>query len=280
MTIKTLKGVSDEALVKAFNTAFEGYFVPIQLTTEQLLFKIKAEKIDKNISVGVFENQKLIGFILHSTDVIQGKRVVYNAGTGVIPDKRGQQLVQKMYDFIIPSLTELSVSQVLLEVISENTPAIKAYEKIGFRKRRKLNCYKGLLQNSHSVPGIEIEELRDYLYTIMQSFVEVEPSWQNGFHCIGEIMEQCLSLGAFENGELIAYVIYNKQTGKIHQFAVSEKTQRKGIASYLFSELSKRVPAGCSIINVDDRSRALNAFLNSRGFENYLSQWEMKWEPT
>lgn len=278
MEIKTLQGVSVEEVTATFNAAFKGYFVPIQLTAEQLLFKIKAEKIDTDMSVGVFENENLLAFILHGIVQVEGTWVAYNAGTGVIPEKRGQYLVQKMYDYITPVLVERKVSQVILEVISENTAAIRSYEKIGFKKVRKLNCYKGYLQTSKPVGDFEVKELKQLPYSAVKSFSDFEPTWQNALHSIEEIKNECLILGAYANDELIAYVIYNKRTAKIHQFAVAEKQRRKGVASWLFSELNKRAPAVCSVLNVDDSANAVNKFLKNRGFKESVTQWEMKWK--
>ncbi|MEJ2113072.1 MAG: GNAT family N-acetyltransferase, partial [Flavobacteriaceae bacterium] len=102
MEIRTLAGIDNIKILTVFNESFSDYFVPFRLTEDQLKSKIIADKIDLELSVGVFENGKLIGFILNGFDFINNQNVVYNGGTGVIPEKRGLGLTKQMYIFNLP----------------------------------------------------------------------------------------------------------------------------------------------------------------------------------
>lgn len=141
--IKTLAKTSLEKITGTFNLAFSDYFVPIHLTLEQLSAKMKSDRVNLEYSVGAFEEEELIGFILHGTDIIEDKKVAYNGGTGVIPSKRGKGLTKQMYDFILPRLKEEGIDYLTLEVIFKNIQAIKSYERVGFKIARELKCYKG-----------------------------------------------------------------------------------------------------------------------------------------
>ncbi|MEO1486117.1 MAG: GNAT family N-acetyltransferase, partial [Bacteroidota bacterium] len=144
MQIKTLSGVSPEQILKVFNTSFSDYLVPLQLTTEQLETKMKADATELSISCGVFEDEQLVAFILHGSDTIKGEKVAYNGGTGVVPSKRGMRLTTKMYEFILPILVSKGIKRLILEVISNNVPALKSYQGVGFKTKRELLCYKGV----------------------------------------------------------------------------------------------------------------------------------------
>ena len=84
MEIRTLAGIDNIKILTVFNESFSDYFVPFKLTEEQLESKMIADKVDLELSVGVFENQKLIAFMLQGFDIINNQKVVYNGGTGVI----------------------------------------------------------------------------------------------------------------------------------------------------------------------------------------------------
>lgn len=276
MEIKTLEGIDKKEIVKVFNDSFSDYFIPFKLTVEQLTSKMLADKTDLSLSVGVFENGKLIAFILHGFDTINNQEVVYNGGTGVIPEKRGFGLTKQMYLFILPILVEKGVNKLMLEVIIENIQAIKSYEKSGFKANRELLCYKGEVGVSNTKNDLEIKELQSYNWELMESFWDIHPTWQNSKSVINELKYDNISLGAYFENQLVGYVIYNPTNKRIQQIAVSKDFRQKRIASTLFSELINKFGNTFSIINVDKSSKSVNAFLNSIGFQINLEQLEME----
>ena len=279
--IKTLGDTSLEKIADALNLSFSDYFVPFVLTPEQLLAKMKADKTNLDYSVGVFEGENLIALILHGTDIIDGKKVVYNGGTGVIPEKRGQGLTKKMYEYILPVLKKEEVDYLVLEVISINIQAIKSYEKTGYKISRVLKCYKGQIDLKNEITetdSIEIKKLNDYDWKLMQSFWDIQPTWQNSKNVLEEIKETNLSLGAYINNKLIGYVIYNPVSKRIQQIAVHKDFRRLKVASRLLLFIAEQFGNEMAIINVEESSEPINSFLVNTGFENYLNQLEMKLE--
>ncbi|NQX92645.1 MAG: GNAT family N-acetyltransferase [Flavobacteriales bacterium] len=108
--------------------------------------------MDFSISYGMFDDENLVGFILHCTGISNGKRVVFNTGTGVVPKYRGQRIVDLMYEFGFKDLTSKRFESIQLEVIKENAKAIHIYEKLGFKKQRELKCFSGEIQVSDDHP--------------------------------------------------------------------------------------------------------------------------------
>ena len=217
MIIKTLNGVRPEEILEVFNNSFSDYFVPFHLTIAQLHSKLISEKIDFALSVGAFSNERLVGFMLHGFDVIDNKRILYNAGTGVILLERGQGLTKRMYNFMLPKFKEQRIDEVVLEVISKNIQAIKSYEASGFEVIRELACYKGEVRVSVIETDFEIKELKNYNWKIMQSFWDTPPTWQNSKNVINKLKDTNRLIGAFIDNQLVGYLVFNPSNMRIQQ---------------------------------------------------------------
>lgn len=277
MDIRTLKGIDNITILTAFNESFSDYFVPLRLSLNQLESKIIADKINLELSVGVFENGKLIAFILHGFDIVSNQKVVYNGGTGVIPKKRGFGLTKEMYLFILPLLKEQGIDKIILEVISKNIQAIKSYKKTGFKINRKLACYKGSFNPINNIE-LEIKTLKNYQWEKMESFWDITPTWQNSKGVVDILKKENVSLGAYISNELVGYLIYNPNSNRIQQIATNKNNRKKGIASKLITELALKYGNTFSIINIDKKATDLIYFFDSLGFEEYLEQLEMELE--
>ncbi|MBL7780256.1 MAG: GNAT family N-acetyltransferase [Saprospiraceae bacterium] len=274
MTFRTLQGTSTARLTMAFNRAFSDYMVPLQMTETQLENKMAADSVRLDLSAGAFEGEELIGFILHGYDVVAGKPMVYNAGTGVAPDHRGQKITAHLYEFILPELKNAQVCQIQLEVIHGNVPAVKTYEAIGFEVARQLDCYKGFMTNP-PVAEADIRMLRSYDWTLLKSFWDWQPSWQNSITAVENIQGSNISLGAWQGDQLLAYLIYNPVSNRIQQFAVTPTHRRTGIGSALFYCAAQQAGKELVLINVDHRSSETASFLQNIGLQPFLQQYEM-----
>lgn len=279
MEIRKLTALDRADLLTAINGAFADYIVPFQLDASLLELKIRGEDILMDWSVGVFDGIQLIAFILHGMREIGGSNVIYNAGTGVLPAYRGRGLVVEMYRFMQPYFKAHHVKKLLLEVIESNLPAIRAYEKNGFVKGRKLLCFGGELDvNAGALSGriqpIHIQSIHDFSWDILQSFWDVKPSWQNRIGGIELI--QLKGLGAFIGSDLVGYILFNLSNKRIYQIAVAKQHRRKGIATQLLSELKAHVSsAKVQITNVDEKASNLRLFLQRQGLINTINQIEM-----
>jgi len=276
MEIKTLEGTNDELILEAFNNAFSDYFIPFHLKLVQLQSKMKADNVQLDVSVGVFEADQLIAFVLHGMETANNQKHIYNGGTGVIPLKRGSGLTKKMHEFILPKLREQQVDLLKLEVITNNVPAIKSYEKVGYQLERELTCYKGTVLTNETKNTIVLKELTQYDWPIMESFWDFAPTWQNSKRTVNELMPFNKSIGAFLEGRLVGYVIHNTAGKRIHQIAVHPQFRRKKIATTLVTSLTSEFGNELSIINIEKKSVPVNAFFKAIGLENNLNQFEMK----
>lgn len=275
MKIRSLKGIDTKDIAEVFNTSFADYFIPFKLTEEQIISKMWADKIDLRLSVGAFKNGKLVAFILHGFDTIGSEKVVYNAGTGVVPQERGQGLSQQMYRFILPILVQKGIHKVVLEVITKNVPAIKSYEKSGFKLSRKLYCYKGEVSSVKAHETVTVKVLEHYAWEQLEAFWDTQPTWQNSKNVLERITGNAV-LGAYAKNQIVGYISFNPTHHRIQQLAVQKEFRNKGIASRLVWELKEHYGKAMTVINVDEKDEAMNAFLLSIGLNNHLAQYEME----
>lgn len=275
MEIKRLEGVAIKDLLKAFNESFSDYFTPFQLSAAQLSSKMLADKIDLNLSVGVFENENLIAFILHGYASINNEKTGYNGGTGVLPEKRGAGLTKKMYQFILPWLKNHGMDKLQLEVISENIQAITSYEKVGYKVKRRLVCYKGTICIPSTTSPVTIREMPDYNWELMESFWDITPTWQNSAHVLDALKDSTISLGAYLENQLVGYIIFNPGSQRIHQIAVSRDFRQKKVGSALVRKIIETFGNTVSVINVDEASECTHAFLEEIGLQKQFEQLEM-----
>lgn len=232
------------------------------------------------LSAGAFDQDTLAGFIFTSVNYYDGKLTAYNGGTGVRPSQRGQQLTLRMYDFLIPRLKEKNVRQCVLEVLTENDRAIKAYRQVGFRETKAYRCFK--LENKNIVvkpPRLpfEIITVKQPNWELYDSFSDQVPSFLDSPLMIDFNLENETIIEAHAANGCIGYAIYQPDFGRISQIGVAPKFRGYGIAANLIRYIQKTSKQkGLSIINVDKHATGTMAFFKHLGFKNQLDQYEMK----
>jgi ribosomal protein S18 acetylase RimI-like enzyme len=277
MTIQSLASVSLAELTNTFNEAFSDYFVKLQLTEPAMAGKLRSEHIDLNYSIGAFENKELKGFILHGIDTLNGVKTVYNAGTGVAPAHRGKGLTEQLYKTVLPVLSREGITHHQLEVIEQNAPAIRVYEKIGFKTVRTFSCFKGSVTDAID-PELTISEATTPDWGTYSSWWNFQPSWQNNMPAVQRAPEVHKIVELRKGDELLAYAVYTPATGRVKQYGVHPGHQRKGFGRQLFSYLCSTAPQNeISLINIDENDAASTGFFKAIGFQRFLGQLEMKY---
>ena len=277
MKVIHLSQVDKQAIVEVVNESFADYIIPLQLTMEQLENKIAAENIQLDLSVGILDQEKLVGFMLHALNTVEGKLTAYNAATGVIPSHRGQGLVAKMYAWLLERLEPLGVEQLVLEVIEGNHAAIRAYEKMDYQIERKLLCFEGEAVVDERVSTVEIKTLDLFKWDEFCAFWDIQPSWQNSVSALEKSKERCCILGAYKENILIGYLVFNPTSKRVLQLAVDPDHRRQGVATALIKQMQKQTEStAVYVYNIDDRSIATAAFFQQMKMKSDLAQFEMK----
>ena len=274
MQFKTLADISVKDVANAFNKAFEDYAIKMHRTEEQMAQKIRAEHIDLSMSVGAFEGDQLVGFILFGLDIVNGERTMWDGGTGVHPDYRGQRLTQKMFEYILPRIKKANVKRILLEVLESNHSAYRIYENLGFKKTRMLHAYDGTITKLQQ-PKYDVTILNSFDIDALLNFSDWQPAWQQMNNRVLGWGDDITTIGVKDDDEIIAYTHYNPTTKRVFQFGVHKAYRRKGLGTALLSYICNHI-SPISIVNVDEHSTDAIAFLKTLGIAHFLDQYEME----
>lgn len=212
---------------------------------------------------------------MHAIRVIDGEKVAYNAGTGVIPRFRGNNLTIKMYDVVLPILSKYDVKNVVLEVMEQNAAAIKSYSKIGFIKTLNLECFKGKVQIENKNKEIVFKKQKNEEILSLQKFWDWLPTWQHDILSIIQSNKYETFCG-YLNGSIVCYASIIPKSGRVAQFAVNPKFRKMNVGTSLFNYLSEMTPEGISVINVDGENEGTIQFLCRLGLSNFLRQHKME----
>ncbi len=280
-TFSFLKEHDIPDLYDAFMGAFADYVVPIKLSRKEFDVKIKREGVQLSFCVGAYQGNRLVGFIMTGLGEWLGKPTAYNAGTGVLPEHRGQRLTERMYEALLPKLRESGIEQCLLEVIRQNEAALKVYQRIGFRTTRSLECFRAPKQDltcpDGEVDAVTVAGAPKPQWQTYAQFFDVQPSWQNTSQAFRLNPNEKLVLEACDaDKQLIGYVAFFPKTGSVAQLAVQAGYRSQGIATALLREVVKRTEApALLVVNVDATCTRLLEFLRRRNFSYLLGQYEM-----
>lgn len=271
-----------EEIFNAFLVAFEDYAIDVsQYTREIYINRTIKNGIDFESSVGLFDGGRMVGFTLIGTDTWKGVTGAYDIGTGIAKPYRGKGQAGGMFDYALPRLREKGVETFVLEVLQQNEPAIKAYEKTGFVVTREFDCFElqwDRIDGRRSETIVELE--RDDIGRF-ENAVDWLPSWENSFAAMRRIPDELLLFGAMREGVPRGLIAYYPSLKWIMCIAVDREHRRTGIGTSLVRHLGGVLgggPASARLVNVQHDDSGMIAFLEGLGFEKFVSQYEMELE--
>ena len=282
-TLRTLSELSMTTIHQAFMAAFADYIQDPSGVTEDI-FTNRAHNngVDLNLSAGAFVEDELVGFTLVATGEYSGRQSAYDAGTGVIQERRGVGIAKEMFDFLASRLKDRGIEVFYLEALTQNDSAIRAYKKAGFEVSRVLDSFVMDLQNNlptvHPLPDLAIHTVQIVDLHLYDRFLDWEPSWENRFATIERITNGVILLGALYRGERAGILVYYPMLHWILCLAVKPEYRRLGIGSRLVAALPQYLPEEATrvrMINVDHEDQGMIRFLEKTGFEYTFNQFEM-----
>ncbi len=267
-------------LYHVFVEAFSDYVFRFALTEDQFRNHIIVNAVDLDRSVGAFDDERLVGFSLNGFGEWEGKPTVYDAGTGVVPDRRREGISDRMFDMMLPVFRESGIEQFLLEVVTTNTGAIKLYEKIGFEIGREvalLQCDGRAAPSNYAARNVIVKLLDEPNWDRLTSFWDGKPTWQNSVAAVERSRKAKRILGAFIDEICCGYIVFSGKFGRVAQLAVEKAHRRQGIGTTLVNSMHAEMAEGYSmqVINLDKSLKSATDFFCNRGFYERVSQHEM-----
>ena len=271
MEIKNLSNTSLEEVVFAILMAFEGYFVTMPSDPVYWKSRFQSARVDWTCSFGLFDEGELVAFIINGIDYEGTAKVAFNTGTGVVPKYRGQKIVDQLYEYAFPFLKEKEITHYALDVIQENSRAIRVYERIGFSIQKEHHCFKGKIATSSYQTSLkqisiaEIQDSKDYLHAWDNSIPAIKNSPKGTYSCYEVLnLEQ----------EKIGFFVINPISGYLPQFEIYQ-TDLTQNWSLLFDGIAQ-INRALKISNVDGERRDQRAILTSLRLENTINQYGME----
>ncbi len=277
-----LASVDKSQVYQTFMEAFADYAMDASGTQEEPMFlRMAKNSVDFSASAGAYEEDRLVGFTLIGIDKFDGILTAYDAGTGIIPNFRGQGLAKSMFDYALPELKDRGVKRFLLEVLQENEPAIKAYQKSGFEIDRELKCF---VAETESLRQLPINEKLDVRLTDSVAFESLipeadwTPSFENRFTAHLAIPDYVSFFGAYDGAECIGAIAYCEKLNWLLSLLVKQSHRHRGVGQALLKHLAHTMPesaAKLAALNVDGKDTGMQAFFESSGFSHLIDQYEM-----
>lgn len=275
----TFENMAIKPLHNTFLAAFSDYQVKMDLPLLKFQQMLLRRGYIPKASIGAFNNNILVGFLLNGIRQWNGKSTAYDTGTGVVKSYRSHGITTNMFLNAKQLLKEIGVKQYLLEVIQSNTSAVSLYEKQGFEITRNFECYILDKNNFTSMPTYEVEHMNcinENSFEELTNFWDFKPSWQNSIDSINAVSDNFIYSIVKMDDIIVGYGIIDINTGDIPQIAVSKNYRCKGIGkSILVDLLSKTIPCNISILNIDSQCDSTRSFLVNLGFKQHVKQYEM-----
>ncbi len=270
--IKSLAHLELSQITECIGIAFANYFVKMPTDIVYWKNRFSAARVDFNYSYGAFHENKLVGFVIHCIDYYKGFSTAYNTGTGVIPEYRGLNIVDHIYDHALPILKKNGVSMCTLEVIDKNVRAIKVYERIGFEIDADLRFYQGKPSIGHSsIMGECLQvEWNEYSQNLP---ISQWSTWENTDFTVQRKLHQFNLYLVQLDDQIIGKFAVNPENGGVPQIESSSEKYWKIIFAHLI-----KISNSLKVFNIDSRRKSLIKYLDQLNLSSDLGQYEMKME--
>jgi ribosomal protein S18 acetylase RimI-like enzyme len=168
MTLEPASRWSYAELAEIFNAGYEGYYTPFTLDEAAFRFMSTTWDDDLDASRVALVDGEPAGICKLAIRGDQG----WIAGVGIAVPHRGKGLGEQLMHAVIEQAQSRGILDLWLEVLVQNEPAIRLYEKLGFEHVRGLEVWtlEPLVLKQHKVSPVAAERA--------QARIRAERTWR------------------------------------------------------------------------------------------------------
>ena len=152
LTARPVLDFTSQELSEAMNRSFEDYFVVFDFDAERFERRFRSEHLDPAASRLWFRGEELVGVVF----LARRGWTCRVAAMGLVKEARGQGYGRHMLETAIAEATARGDRSMLLEVFTENEPARRLYERLGFQNTRLVANFRRV-----PTPTLEAEALTE-----------------------------------------------------------------------------------------------------------------------
>ncbi|TCT20339.1 acetyltransferase (GNAT) family protein [Melghiribacillus thermohalophilus] len=288
MNIQPLSSCTFDQVLEVWNRGFEGYAVNVHLNLDQLLTRMVYEGKFPEHSFVAMEGDQPAGFVFNAIKEINGRKLAWNGGTGIVPEKRGTGIGKKLIQTSLDYYQKQGVHTAYLEALRSNEPAINLYKKMGYMVIDHLDFLEA---ESLSETDFENEAsgliIREEPWEKVQHlpFTEKDIPWQNR----KENIPDGRSYVVYEQKRPVAYylsrTIFNNlgdiQGVVLYQLSADEGRENiEEIVKFALKQVFRPEVRSCRrlISNFPNKKETILSVIKNIGFETKLQQVHMKIE--
>jgi ribosomal protein S18 acetylase RimI-like enzyme len=257
-------------LVKFLNQSFEGYFVPIQIDAVDFSNMLRKDGIDLNASRVLIVDDHPSGIALIARrGSLRASRL---AAMGIPKERRGLGAGSWFMKQLIEEARQRREREMSLEVIEQNEPAVKLYQKSGFQIVRRLVGLSrtGVEEGKSLLQEIDLHEMGRL---ISQHGLSDLP-WQLSGESIAQMNPPAR---AYCKGQ--AYVAISDPDGErvvIWSLLVEPEARRKGLGTDVLKSVIANHRGKTWHVPAIFPEEFENVFIRAGFIREELSQWQMK----
>jgi GNAT superfamily N-acetyltransferase len=210
--LRSAASLEPARLAQLFTAAYEGYAIPFAVDEQMLAFMVQAYDIDLEASqIALIDG---VPVALANLGV-RGERG-WIGGIGVTPFARRQGIAERLMRAVIDEGRIRGVREVWLEVLVQNEPAIRLYEKLGFEDVRGIDVWiLDQAPGGEDVPETSVDEA----HAVIRSRRLAREPWQRDDETLARLQELEPAPQGFVSGDGAVIVRRTPQAVSVIQVA-------------------------------------------------------------
>ncbi len=144
-------------LAALFTAGYEGYFMPVSIDDAAFAFMAETWDYDLGGSLVATDGGRDIGLCMLAVRTADA----WIGGVGVPAERRGEGIGEQLMREVEDRARDRGVERIWLEVLVQNEPAVKLYEKLRYAHVRDLQVWSvdgELVLQEHKVPSVPVAE--------------------------------------------------------------------------------------------------------------------------